>query len=96
MSLHITYERMHSSRTEHWAEPVGPDQYGPWRVSWMPDREVTYNQAVTALTLAEAVAGGVDEGHRLWPHVGSWAGELGMTAEDAVVLVRAGYGEVAR
>jgi hypothetical protein len=27
------------------------------------------------------------EGHRLWPHLQSWAAELGLTAPDAIAQV---------
>ena len=41
--------------------------------------------AITAMTLAGTTAEpGLHEGHRLWPHIQSWAGELGLTAPDAI------------
>jgi hypothetical protein len=27
------------------------------------------------------------EGHRLWPHIQSWAEELGLTARDAITRI---------
>lgn len=65
-----------------------------WRVSWLPGRVLTRNQAITAMTLAEAVVTMQDEGatldicHRLWPHVDNWARELGLTGPDAMAAER--------
>jgi len=64
-------------------------------VSWLPLRRLTRDQAVTAMTLAEAVARMQREGrttvvghtHRLRPHVDAWAAELGLTGPDAVARV---------
>lgn len=90
MSLHITSERMTSDQTKHWAKPVTDDQYGQWWVSWRGG-EVTRNEAITAMTVAETIAqiqrdGELSVGHPLWPHVESWASELGMSAMAVVEL----------
>ncbi|MBB4906367.1 hypothetical protein [Actinophytocola algeriensis] len=62
--------------------------YGEWRVSWLPDRTVTRNQAVTALVLAACVTdGATGPAHQHWPHVQGWAAELGLTAPDAVTAI---------
>jgi hypothetical protein len=37
------------------------------------------------MTIAEAVATGVEPGDRLWLPIGGWAAELGLTGADAVV-----------
>ena len=63
--------------------------YGRWRVSWLPGRTVSRNQATTALVLASHVtAGATGPAHRHWPHVVGWAAELDMTAEDAVTALQ--------
>ena len=37
------------------------------------------------MTLADTTAEtDLHEGHRLWPHIQSWAQELGLTAPDAI------------
>ena len=37
------------------------------------------------MTLADTAAQtGLHQGHRLWPHIQSWAAELGLTAPDAI------------
>lgn len=94
MSIEITDERMTSDQTWHWAFPkVAGEPYGEWAVTWLRDRCITRNQAITAMTLAETVAslqekGGtavVDHTHRMWPFIDGWAAELGLTGPDAVV-----------
>jgi len=88
-SLEITDRHMRSGSMPHHAEPVNPnDQYGQWRVSWLPGREVDRDQAITAMQLALTVAAGHTEpGGRYWPFVRGWAEELGLTAEAAVELL---------
>jgi hypothetical protein len=63
--------------------------YGRWRLSWLPGRTVSHNQATTALVLAEHIsAGATGPAHRHWPQVRSWAAELDLTAAEAVAAVR--------
>jgi hypothetical protein len=85
----ITAHLMSSTRTEHWAVPtVAGEEYGTWCVSWLPGRELSRNQAITAMTLAEFVAGGVTSPeHRKWTVMHGWAAELGLTAPDAVAHI---------
>ena len=46
---------------------------------------LTRNQAITAMVLAETVAGGIgDHTDKRWLFIESWANELGMTGTDAV------------
>jgi hypothetical protein len=52
----------------------------PW-----PGRVLTRNQAITAMVLAEPVAGGIgDHTDKRWLFIESWANELGITGADAV------------
>ena len=47
---------------------------------------VTIND--TAMTLADTTAEqDVHESHRLWPHIQSWAEEVGLTAPDAIARI---------
>ena len=48
------------------------------------------NEATSAMVLAETVAATPDlgPGHRMWPFVGSWAAELGLSADEAVTRLR--------
>jgi hypothetical protein len=70
MSTQITDILMVSDETPHTATRQ-PD--GTWLLSWLPDRALTRNQAITGMTLAETVARGIAPGGKLWPHVESWA-----------------------
>lgn len=96
MSLRITDRQMTSTVTEHWAVPADfAEPYGRWWVSWLPGVELTRSQAITALTLAETVTSMIGDGqtmvehtHRMWPHIHTWAGELGLAEADA--FMRAG------
>lgn len=85
MSLHITDEAMTSTTTSHTARRTTGTT--TWAVSWLGDRQLTRNQATTAMTLAEFVAAGVTSpAHRHWPHVKNWAAELGLSGQVAVQL----------
>ena len=54
-------------------------------MSWLPGQTLDRNTAITAMILADTTAEhGLREGHRLWPHIQSWAGELGLTGPDAI------------
>jgi len=92
MSIRIDAAEMTSDRTRHTAAmwPV-PDYEAPptlWRVTWLPDRYLTRNQAITAMTIAEVVwthefetPGSKDP---IWLHIDGWAAELGITGPHAV------------
>jgi hypothetical protein len=83
MTLTINDTRMTSDRSDHTARH-SPDQNG-WEVSWLPGQILDRNTAITAMTLADTAAEpDLDDRHRLWPHLQSWAGELGLTAPDAL------------
>ncbi|MEV6971079.1 hypothetical protein AB0M47_38860 [Hamadaea sp. NPDC051192] len=53
-----------------------------WVVSWLPDRMLSRDEAITAMTVAECIAEGVAPGDRLWPHVVGWLAELSLTVSD--------------
>jgi hypothetical protein len=56
-------------------------------VSWLPDRGLTRDQAITAMTLAEVIATR-DVSVDPWRlHVEGWAAELYLTADRAVDLL---------
>ena len=83
MTLTIDDTTMTSDQTAHTAR-YAPDRNG-WEVSWLPGQTLDRNAAITAMILADSSAEqGLHEGHRLWPHIQSWAGELGLTAPDAI------------
>ena len=83
MTLTITDTTMTSDQSAHTARHA-PGRNG-WEVSWLPGQTLDRNTAITAMTLADTTTEpGLDEGHRLWPHIQSWAQELGLTAPDAI------------
>ena len=96
MGIKITDDSMSSDLSPHTAEPWPMPEAGEspamWRVSWLPERPVGRNEAVSAMVLTETVAAHKDmaEGHRLWPHIDSWAAELGLSAREAVTRARTG------
>jgi hypothetical protein len=89
MTLTITDDAMTSDHTPHTARP-SPGRQHAWQVSWLPGRLMDRNSAITAMILADtAAATGLHPGHRLWPHIQSWAAELGLTAHDAITFASA-------
>jgi hypothetical protein len=80
--IRITGTSMTSPATSHTARAVGEG----WEVSWLPGRNLTRNQAVTAMVIAYTVAGGAirDSGDQIWPHLDNWAAELGLSGADAI------------
>lgn len=90
MILRITDTRMTSSVTGHTARRKTG---GMWVVSWLPSPQLPLDRdaAITALTLAELVAAGAcTSKHRDWPVLCDLAAELGLTADDAVYLIKKG------
>jgi hypothetical protein len=95
MTLTITDATMTSDQTAHTARHA-PDRNG-WEVSWLPGQTLDRNTAITAMTLADTAAErDLHEGHRLWPHIQSWAGELGLTAPDAIAQASQPPGDTSR
>ena len=84
MSLTINDTTMTSDQTAHTARQA-PGRDHLWEVSWLPGRGLDRNSAITAMVLADhAGVHDLSERHRLWPHIESWAAELGLTGSDAV------------
>jgi hypothetical protein len=89
MTLTINDDSMSSDRTGHTARPV-PGHRQAWVVSWLPGHHLDRNSAITAMVIADVSGpGGLDRGHRLWPHVEGWAAELGLTARTALGAIAA-------
>ena len=83
MTLTINDTTMTSDQSAHTARHA-PDRNG-WEVSWLPGQTLDRNTAITAMILADTTAEqDLHEGHRLWPHIQSWAQELGLTAPEAI------------
>ena len=89
MALTIGYDGITSDRTAHTARPV-PGHRHAWVVSWLPGQHLDRNSAITAMVIADASGpGGMNRGHRLWPHIEGWAAELGLTAPTALAAIAA-------
>jgi hypothetical protein len=87
MTLTINDTAMTSDQTPHTARPA-PGRQHQWEVSWLPGQTLERNTAITAMVLADTTTDrDLHEGHRLWPHIQSWAGELGLTAPDAITRI---------
>ena len=84
MNLTINDTTMTSDQTAHTAR-LAPGSDHLWEVSWLPGRVLDRNSAITAMTLAgHAGEPDLNERHRLWPFIQSWAAELGLTGADAI------------
>jgi hypothetical protein len=84
MTLIIDDDRISSDQTMHTARPA-PGREHAWEVSWLPGQLLGRNTAITAMTLADmASPGNLHTRQQLWPHIESWAAELGLTAPDAL------------
>jgi hypothetical protein len=95
VTLTINDTAMSSDRTAHTARQAA-DRSG-WEVSWLPGQTLDRNSAVTAMVLAGTTAEpGLREGRRLWPHIQSWAAELGLTAPDAIAQACQPPGDINR
>jgi len=92
MPLTISDDLISGDFTSHTARRLPGDQRA-WQVSWLPGRLLDRNSAITAMVLAEAAGSSAPRaGDRLWPHIEGWAGELGLTAPDALAQVSASSG----
>jgi len=84
MTLTINDTTMTSDQNPHTARQA-PGRPHHWQVSWLPGQAMGRNTAITAMLLADTAGqGDLHEGHRLWPHIQSWAAELGLTGPDAI------------
>jgi hypothetical protein len=92
VATRISDTEMSSDLTRHtarmWPAPADACGVSLWSVSWLPGRLLTQNQAVTAMTIAEAVGAHADDladnGSRWWLHIDGWAAELAITGPVAV------------
>jgi hypothetical protein len=87
--LTIDDDRMFSNDTPHTATRHGDK----WVVSWLPDRRLGRNEAITAMTLAWEIAFHPAPHGRQWPFIVAWAGELGLSGQEAVAMCTAGEDE---
>jgi len=83
MTLTITDAGITSDVTSHTAQRVNWREEPGWRVSWLPDRLLSRNEAITGMTIAEHAGPGPG------PLVNALAGELGLTGPEAIRLAMA-------
>jgi hypothetical protein len=84
MTLTINDTTMTSDQTAHTARQA-PGSEHLWEVSWLPGQVLDRNSAITAMVLAgHAGDPDLNERHRLWPFIETWAAELGLTGSDAI------------
>ena len=79
MGLAIDDDRMFSTDTPHTATRHGDK----WVVSWLPGRELSRDEAITAMHLAWYVAVDPSVHGSHWVLIGVAARELDLTREDA-------------
>jgi hypothetical protein len=83
MSLRIEVDRIACTTSPHTAWRISaPDNPQCWRVTWLPGRRLTRNQAVTAMTLAEVLASGTHPDKVATAQLGAWAAELGLNPTE--------------
>jgi hypothetical protein len=85
VSVAIGDDLISSDLSKHSARLVD----GSWFTSWHPSLALSYNQAITAMVLADMLGrqpvGLCDD--PVWIHVEGWAAELGLSGAAAVVFI---------
>jgi hypothetical protein len=93
VTLKIDDTQMSSDQTPHTARRAAGRP--GWEVSWLPGQTLDRNTAITAMILADTTGEhDIHEGHRLWPHIQSWAEELGLTGHDAIAQASRPPGDI--
>lgn len=82
MGLAISENRITSRNTIHTATRYGDH----WEVSWLPKEQLTREQAISAMYLAWQITQDASMCGSGWPLISAWAGELGLTGQEAVAL----------
>lgn len=78
MTIKVREHVMHSDLTTHVAVR-GADG---WVLSWLPERQLSRDQATTAMVLAETLACATDGQDPVWGHVANWMTEIGLTEDE--------------
>ncbi|WP_405164056.1 hypothetical protein OG203_02760 [Nocardia sp. NBC_01499] len=88
MTIDVTAWSMTSDRTPESAHRVTDSTIEVWRLSWLPDRELTRGQARAGMEFDELLGdpGAVDDPTAL-ARMDSYAGELGIATTDAVLRI---------
>ena len=87
MALTITDYEISSDQTPHTARLLRFEAGDAWRVSWLPERLMDRNAAITALTLAEQIDRNGLWDYRSSANIDAWAAELGLTGAQAIALI---------
>ncbi|WP_433603742.1 hypothetical protein ACQPXH_33120 (plasmid) [Nocardia sp. CA-135953] len=82
-TVHVGRHVMTSKSTPHSARYVG---VGKWVVDYLPGRQLTKDEAITAMKIAAAPQR---------PEVGRWAATVGLTAAEAVGMAAMRFGAAA-
>ena len=82
MDLAMTDSRITSRETAHSAIRRG----NTWEVSWLPGKQLSRHQAISAMALAWQVADNAAVTGSGWPLIAGWAAELGMSGTQAVAM----------
>ena len=77
-----TGDRLTSDRTSHTAERT----HGGWRLSYLPDRNLTEAQALAGMYLADVIADPLTGWEHRW--VQEWAEKLGSSVHELTAAVR--------
>lgn len=83
MTLTITDDAITSDVTAHTGQQTDWQADAGWRVTWLPDRLLTTNEAITGMTIAEQAGAGPS------PLLTVLAEELGLTGSEAIRLATA-------
>ncbi|MEU7143759.1 hypothetical protein ABZ942_30255 [Nocardia sp. NPDC046473] len=88
MTIDVTAWLMTSDRTPESAHRVADSTSEVWRLSWLPDRELSREQALAGMELDELLGDprAVDDPTAL-ARMDGYASELGLTTTDAVLLI---------
>lgn len=85
MPIQINDKVFTSNTSPHYAYRADD---GFWHVSWLPGQDLDRNAAITAMVIADLVAGDLPEA-QIRLHIDGFAAELGLCCADAIVLCSA-------
>lgn len=87
MALAITDCEISSDQTPHTARLLRFEAGDAWRVSWLPERLMDRNAAITAMTLAEQFDRNGLWDYRSSANIDAWAAELGLSGPQAIAML---------
>ncbi|MFD6394231.1 hypothetical protein ACWF9G_03375 [Nocardia sp. NPDC055029] len=85
MTIHITPDDMRSTHSPEYAERVGSDPE-IWRLSWLPERRLSRDQAYAGMELDELISDLTAAGDRLaHAQINALADTVGIVWEQAII-----------